>query len=228
MSMTTKHQKFEIEEIQRDKIKNAVYNPRKINETQFSGLKKNLKRVGLLQPLVWNKRTGNLVSGHQRLRALDQMEKSEDYVLTVAVVDLDEKTEKEQNVFFNSTTFQGEFDFEMLRELIPEINTDFAGLDEYDLNIIGVDEDSIPDTDEDEDAFYSDVLDKKQMVKDAKKRASENIDARFEEGERYLTISFDSYRSKADFAIAIGIDEGDLFVKGDFLIKKIRDNDLQI
>jgi hypothetical protein len=226
--MTTKHQKFEIQEIDRSIIKNAPYNPRKINDTQFSGLRKNLKKVGLLQPLVWNKVTGNLVSGHQRLRALDQMEKGQEYKLSVAVVELDEKTEKEQNIFFNSTTFQGEFDFDLLRELIPEIDTDAAGLDEYDLNIIGVDEDSIPDTDEDEDAFYSDVSDKKQMVKDAKKRASENIDARFEEGERYLTISFDSYRSKADFAIAIGIDEGDLFVKGDFLIKKIRDNDLQI
>ena len=35
--------------------------------------------MGLLEPLVWNKTTGHLVSGHQRLAQLDSLQRSENY-----------------------------------------------------------------------------------------------------------------------------------------------------
>lgn len=48
----------------------AEYNPRvKLTETDFEykALKSSIDEFGLVVPLIVNKRTGNLVSGHQRL-----------------------------------------------------------------------------------------------------------------------------------------------------------------
>src|SRR4028118_1920071 len=100
--MITKHQKFQAITIHRREIKNAPYNPRTITPARRQTLKNNLRRRGLLETLVWNSVTGNLVSGHQRLSILDELEGSDDYSLTVASVVLTDQEEKEQNIFFNS------------------------------------------------------------------------------------------------------------------------------
>jgi len=59
----SKYQKFEAVTIHRSEIKNADYNPRKIADHAQKGLRKSLKQNGLVETLVWNKRTGNLVGG---------------------------------------------------------------------------------------------------------------------------------------------------------------------
>lgn len=216
--MRTKTESFEIRQVHRSEIKNAPYNPRKINDYQLQGLKRNLKKVGLLHPLTWNEVTGNLISGHQRLKIIDQIEKSEDYLLTVSVVRMDEKTEKEQNIFLNATTFTGEFDFEALTTMLPDIDAFSAGLDEYDLNIIGVtleQEQHDEETTEEDDMFTDMQQSKKQAVKDAKKKASESIDSRFDDGERYVTLSFSDYKAKSAFMMKFGLNPDDLYIKGE-------------
>ncbi len=112
-----KFEKYEIVEIQRSDIRNAPYNPRKINDDAKRKLKKNIQEVGLLTPIVWNETTGNIVSGHQRISQLDTLCKGKDYSLRVAKVVLDEKTEKEQNIFMNNSHAQGEFDLDKLEDL---------------------------------------------------------------------------------------------------------------
>ena len=92
---TASSQKFKIKRIHREQLKEAEYNPRFIDGEAKKRLSKNIKNVGLLETLVWNERTGNLISGHQRLSILDKIEKGTDYYLDVAVVDLDEVSEKE-------------------------------------------------------------------------------------------------------------------------------------
>src|ERR1035438_8160183 len=87
-------QKFTAADIHRKEITGAPYNPRRISEKERTALKKIIGHHGLVEPLVWNKRTGTLVSGHQRLGILDQLAKSKNYLLTVSVIDVDEKTEK--------------------------------------------------------------------------------------------------------------------------------------
>lgn len=55
------------------RIKPAAYNPRKSlapGEPEFEKLRRSLGEFGLVEPLVWNKRTGNLVGGHQRFAVL--------------------------------------------------------------------------------------------------------------------------------------------------------------
>lgn len=125
------YEKYEIVEISRKELKNAPYNPRILNDDARKKLRKNIKEVGLLNPPVWNVRTGNIVSGHQRISVLDGLHRNKEYTLNVAKVDLDEKTEKEQNIFMNNPEAQGEWDIQKLEELIKidHIDIDLAGFD---------------------------------------------------------------------------------------------------
>lgn len=134
----------ESREIRRSDINFANYNPRTITQEARRSLKANLKRVGLLGGIVWNEETGNLVSGHQRVSVMDEVNrynpvtKDNDYPIRVEVVHMDGKTEKEQNIFMNSRSVQSEFDSDMLKELLDGIDYNLAGLNDFDLNMLGV------------------------------------------------------------------------------------------
>jgi len=132
----SEYQKGEIVKIHRSQLKNASYNPRKIDAKAKKKLKENIERVGLLDHPIWNSRTGNLVTHHQRLVALDSLHGTQDYFLTVNKVDLDEKTEKEQNIFMNNPRAQGEFDWGLMESMFTEgdltsENTGFDLADTY-------------------------------------------------------------------------------------------------
>ena len=132
------------EAIKRSEINFVNYNPRKISDEAKKQLKANLKRIGLLGGVVWNKTTGNLVSGHQRVSVMDEVNRYEsgenDYELRVEVVEMDEKTEKEQNIFMNNRSVQGEFDTDMLENMLSDIDYANAGLDDFDLQMLGIGE----------------------------------------------------------------------------------------
>jgi hypothetical protein len=88
--------------------------------------------VGLLGGIIWNKRTGNLVAGHQRVSILDSLEGTADYLLIVDMVDLDEATEREQNVFLNNKEAQGDWDLAKLGQLFKgkeKVSNEAAGFD---------------------------------------------------------------------------------------------------
>ena len=55
------------------------------------------------------------------------------------MIDVEEKEEKELLILLNNPSAQGEWDYDTLRELIPDIDYKDAGLTEQDLDIIGVD-----------------------------------------------------------------------------------------
>ena len=129
------YEKYEVIEVKREELKNAPYNPRVISDKAKKKLKGNLKGVGLLEPIIWNKRTGNIVSGHQRVSCLDSLMKRGDYTLKVSAVDLDEKTEREQNVFMNNPEAQGAYDIEKLGEFFKDsqVEVENTGFSEGDL-----------------------------------------------------------------------------------------------
>ncbi len=243
----TKHQKFKIETISRLKIKNAAYNPRKIDDVSFKNLKKNIKQNGLIETLVWNRTTGNLVSGHQRIKILDSLERKKDYMLTVAVVELGEKEEKEQNIFMNNLSAQGYFDLDMVKDLLPEINYEAAGLLENDLEVLGVEID-LDNTKDDPDAIDSLIADfeeEKKKQKEIKKHkpdlppvptddpsknstqsAAEYIknynqaDKEKKEADTYVTLTFSSPKAKHAFMKKIGHDGSNLYIKGEIFVEK--------
>jgi hypothetical protein len=116
-------------EVNRSQLKDAPYNPRVIDDEAKKKLKDAIKNVGLVQPVVWNKRSGNIVGGHQRISILDDLEKNPDYTLLVSAIDVDEKTEKELNILLNNPNAQGDWDLEKLQGLISEVDIGNTGFD---------------------------------------------------------------------------------------------------
>lgn len=112
-------------EIVRKKISEmnrATYNPRVElipGDTEYENLRRSILTYGMLIPAVWNKRTNNLVGGHQRLTVLENEGETE---VEVSVVDLDETQEKQLNVALNK--IEGGWDEEKLSALLAELGED--------------------------------------------------------------------------------------------------------
>lgn len=96
----------------------APYNPRVISEAALAGLTESIERFGNVQPIVWNERTGNVVSGHQRLRVLRELGVGETQVV---VVDLPESEERALNITQNNPAITGEWAPELLAPILEEL-----------------------------------------------------------------------------------------------------------
>ena len=134
--------------LKRSEITPADYNPRTITEDARKSLKKSIKENGIIGGMVYNKQTGNLVSGHQKLSIADEVNKYDagnDYEIKVEVIDVDLKKEKELNIFFNSKAVQGEMDYKKLAQIFPDIDASLAGLDDVDLSMIEIEMPTIED-----------------------------------------------------------------------------------
>jgi hypothetical protein len=133
---------YDVVEMNRRDLKGAAYNPRVLKEAARQQLRIALKRHGMVAPPVWNKRTGTLVSGHQRMAQLDSIQGSSDYTLKVAVIDVDEAREKELNLLLNNDQAMGEWDWERLRTMFDDeaVTLEGAGFSHTDMvNYFGTD-----------------------------------------------------------------------------------------
>jgi len=129
---------MEIRKIPIDQINPTEYNPRKDlqpDDPEYEKLKKSIREFDLVEPLVWNKRTGNLIGGHQRLKILIENGIKE---VDVSVVDLPENKEKALNIALNK--IQGDWELLKLKDLFQEIDTG-----EFDIEITGFDDEEIED-----------------------------------------------------------------------------------
>jgi len=129
---------MEIRKIPIDQINPTEYNPRKDlqpDDPEYEKLKKSIREFDLVEPLVWNKRTGNLIGGHQRLKILIENGIKE---VDVSVVDLPENKEKALNIALNK--IQGDWELLKLKDLLQEIDTG-----EFDIEITGFDDEEIED-----------------------------------------------------------------------------------
>ena len=127
-----------IQKIPINKINPARYNPRKDlqpGDPEYEKIKRSIVEFDLVEPLVVNKRTGNLVGGHQRLKVLKELGKTE---VEAVIVDLPESREKALNIALNKA--QGDWDLPKLKDLLQEIDTG-----EFDIEITGFDENEIED-----------------------------------------------------------------------------------
>jgi len=211
----SKFQKFVSKTIHRSLIKNAPYNPRKIGENESNELRKALKKYGLVESLVWNERTGNLVGGHQRLSQLDLLEKTNDYELTVSVINVDDRNEKEINIILNNPNLQGEYDNDALSKLIGEINLKDVGFSQYDMDIMGIDVDL-------KEINKSDIQNTKSIednIAAIKKSKKDTKDKSRNQKESYLVVTFSTIESKESLLNILGQDIEDRYIKGDTIIK---------
>lgn len=121
------------------KIKPAPYNPRKISEHQFNGLKTSMNKFGDLSGITWNQKTGNLVGGHQRWMKLTNefddlsLEKTHEDRFAIKskkhgytgfdmrIVDWDEATERAANITANNHAIGGSWEIELLHTLLDDM-----------------------------------------------------------------------------------------------------------
>jgi hypothetical protein len=198
----SRYENYSMREVRRDQLKNAPYNPRLIDPKNRARLQDNIRRVGLVSPIVWNERTGNIVSGHQRISIIDSLEKRSDYMLTVAVVDMDDATERAQNVMMNNTQAMGDFDVEKLEELFKAADFDLtlAGFDLADkFRILG-----------DDNMATEDLQEAAEKIRDMGKiydKIAEKNHAR-DHDDFFLVVVFKDGASRRDFARRLGIEDG--------------------
>ena len=101
-------------------IKPAPYNPRILlrpGDEEYESLKKSIETFGFVEPLVWNEKSGNLVSGHQRLNVLIDLGAKE---VEVSVVNLSNEKERLLNLAMNR--IGNRWDEEKLDMLIKELS----------------------------------------------------------------------------------------------------------
>ena len=142
---------MDIKKILIKKIKLAAYNPRidlQPEDPEYLKIKNNIDTFDLVEPLNWNKRTNNLVGGHQRLKILIARR---DIEVDVSVVDLDINKEKDLNIALNKIS--GDWDFPKLEIIIRDLKE----LD-FDINSIGFDDIELEELFEFEDKIDPDII----------------------------------------------------------------------
>lgn len=238
-----KYFKSQSVELSRSAIHLASYNPRTISEEAKKSLKRGIKKYGLLGGIIVNKRTGmTVVSGHQRLAVMDELNKfpGNDYAIRVDVIDVDAKAEKELNILLNNPNAMGSWDYDALRELIPDIDYKDAGLTEEDLNLIGCDfllqtdaENSLADALSDvmSEVKEQNEADKAQRqleraekvahMKEVKQQVKENSQKQAEDMDAYVMLSFDTYEAKAAFMERFGYETDMKFIKGEVFDEQV-------
>lgn len=125
--------RHEIKTMALSELEPASYNPRAISAGALAGLTASVTRFGLVQPVIWNKRTKRVVGGHQRIKALLSAGETQ---ADVVVVDLPETEEKALNIALNNPFIEGEFTdglHDLLVELKEALASDFAMLGFNDL-----------------------------------------------------------------------------------------------
>ena len=116
----------------------ADYNPRKDlkpGDAEYEKLKRSIEQFGYVEPVIWNKTTGRVVGGHQRLKVLMDMGITE---VECVVVEMDESQEKALNIALNKIS--GDWDKDKLALLIA----DLQGAD-FDVSLTGFEPAEIDD-----------------------------------------------------------------------------------
>jgi DNA modification methylase len=123
---------MKIEKIKIEKLNPAEYNPRKDlkpGDPEYEKLKNSILNFGYVEPVLWNKRTGNIIGGHQRYKVLVELGEKE---IDCVVVDMDSENEKALNIALNKVS--GDWDKDKLMLLIE----DLKGID-FDVSLTGFD-----------------------------------------------------------------------------------------
>jgi len=128
----------------------ADYNPRKDlkpGDAEYEKLKRSIEQFGYVEPVIWNKTTGRVVGGHQRLKVLIDMGITE---VECVVVEMDESKEKALNIALNKIS--GDWDKDKLALLIADLQGE-----DFDVSLTGFEPAEI-------DALFKDTI--KDGIKD--------------------------------------------------------------
>jgi len=206
--------------IKRSQIQNAPYNPRKITKKERENLYKLLDTHKLVEDLIWNARTGNLVSGHQRLTWIDLKAREKGlsgFNLNINRIDVDLKEEKEINIGMNNEAAMGKFDIDILGGLMEEVDYDLAGFDAKTLDTLfgGFDADLLSgdDLQEKADDYDEGIAHRKRMQKASQKQ--NNVDY-------YSVLVFRDEYNRQEFFALLGIKD-ETYIDGNKVMGIIRE-----
>ena len=121
---------MQIEKLKTEQLIPADYNPRKDlkpGDSEYDKLKRSIEQFGYVEPVIWNKTTGKVVGGHQRLKVLLDMGITE---VECVVIEMNEEKEKALNIALNKIS--GDWDKDKLMLLIA----DLQGAD-FDVSLTG-------------------------------------------------------------------------------------------
>lgn len=125
----------------------ADYNPRKDlkpGDKEYDKLARSIEEFGYVEPIVWNRTTGNIIGGHQRLKVLIEKGYTE---VEVVGLELSEQEEKILNVALNKIS--GRWDNEKLIAVLDELQAqeemELTGFDDWELEALKVAYDHIED-----------------------------------------------------------------------------------
>lgn len=214
----SKYQKFTIATINRADIKNAEYNPRIMDKEAKKRLKKNLAENGLVSAITWNKRTGNIVGGHQRIEQLDALEKNKNYSLDVCVVDVDERQEAKLNVILNNQSMSGDYDLEALALMTEEfdLNFDEMGFTKLDVDFMFDGDERFSEMFETPEA--TEVKTGLEEVKAARQAGKERMQDK-NNINFYSVIVFEDEAAKAEFYKKISVPLSEEFLTADKILR---------
>ena len=214
----SKYQKFKIETINRADIKNAEYNPRIMDKEAKKRLKENLKRHGLVSTLTWNRKTGNLVGGHQRLEQLDALERNKDYSLDVCVIDVDEAEEAVLNVQLNNPSMQGDWDLDKLAYITEEFGVSFdeMGFSKLDVDFMFDGDERFTEMFETPEAqeVKTGLAEVKAAREAGKERMQEKNNINF-----YSVIVFEDEKQRAEFYKKISVPASEEYLTVDKILR---------
>lgn len=129
---------MEIQKIVVEKLNPAKYNPRKDlkpGDPEYEKLKRSIETFGYVEPVIWNKKTGNIVGGHQRFKVLKHEGAKE---IECVVIDIDSDEEKALNIALNKVS--GEWDIPKLADILDELDKSM-----FDISLTGFDAAEIED-----------------------------------------------------------------------------------
>ncbi|ELV2888171.1 ParB N-terminal domain-containing protein [Staphylococcus pseudintermedius] len=121
---------MELKKMNINDLQPANYNPRvdlEEHDEEYQKIKRSIKKFGYVDPIIWNKKTNNIVGGHQRFKVLKDLGYQE---VDVSVVDLDEQAEKTLNIALNKV--EGDWDADKLKEVIEELDASMRKLTGFD------------------------------------------------------------------------------------------------
>ncbi len=110
---------METRKISIDELTSASYNPRvdlTAEDPDYERLRQSIEKFGHVQPIVWNRRTGNIVGGNQSLKVLKNLGYTE---ADCVIVDLEMPEEKALNIALNKIS--GRWDINKLSEIMSEL-----------------------------------------------------------------------------------------------------------
>ena len=147
-----------------DEVKPNPKNPRidlRPGMPLYEKLKDSIEHSGYVDPIIWNKTTGMIVSGHQRFQVMKDIAEAKGEVFDTVDVMQVEMTEAEQNTFMIAVNkITGLWDTEKLTALFQELSEEdlsYTGYDDFEIKaLLDNETDESNDFLDNEDSYGSD------------------------------------------------------------------------